>query len=50
LISWKGAQEKKDEEISQVEKDDVEKLRKELETVNNNRKDMPKLMEMNIRL
>jgi molecular chaperone HtpG len=31
---------KKDEEISQVEKDDVEKLRKELETVNNNRKDM----------
>jgi molecular chaperone HtpG len=31
---------KKDEEISQVEKDDLEKLHKELETVNNNRKDM----------
>ncbi len=31
---------KKEEEISQFEKDDLEKLRKELETINNNRKDL----------
>ena len=31
---------KKEEEISQLEKDDLEKLRKELETINNSRKDI----------
>jgi molecular chaperone HtpG len=31
---------KKQEEISQLEKDDLEKLRKELETFNNSRKDI----------